>query len=83
MESSPLYVDNKCAAKITKNLSNFRRLNTFQTGIMELLTTLQMTETEVSELADLFNRIDTDGDGYLSPEELRNGLSEVCGALQL
>ena len=34
-------------------------------------------------MADLFMSIDTDGDGYLSPEELRNGLSEVCGALQL
>ena len=34
-------------------------------------------------MADLFMSIDTDGDGYLSPEELRNGLSEVRGALQL
>ena len=50
---------------------------------MSLLTTLKMTATEQSELADLFSRIDVDGDGYLSPEELRNGLSEVCGALQL
>ena len=81
MENSPLYVDGKVTGKITTNLADFRRLNNFQTGILSVLTSLKMTDNEQNDLRDLFNRIDTDGDGFLSQEELRNGLAEVCGTL--
>ena len=47
------------------------------------MSNIKTSEHEYSEMQDLFTRIDTDGDGYLSTEELENGLGEICGSLQL
>ena len=45
------------------------------------MSNIKTSEHEFSEMQDLFIRIDTDGDGFLSTEELENGLGEICGSL--
>ena len=45
------------------------------------MSNIKTSEYEYTEMQELFTRIDTDGDGFLSIEELENGLGEICGSL--
>ena len=61
------YVERKVAGQISENLAAFRKLNSFQTGIVCLLSSMMIQEKDVIELRKVFERCDKDNNGVLSP----------------
>ena len=75
-------IDKEVADEIINDLAAFRKQNRFQTGVVSLLSHMKVQASELVNLKSMFIRYDTSKDGFLSPDELRNGLSEVLGVLK-
>ena len=58
------------------NLINFRCDNPLRLAVLAYLVHNNMQIEQVHDAIKLFNRIDTNGDGFISKEELYNGLKE-------
>ena len=65
--------DTPIAVKALRNLSNFRAGLKLQQAALSYITTQMSTSQEISKLRDLFIRLDLNGDGVLSRDELLAG----------
>jgi serine/threonine protein kinase len=72
----------KVKIDIVSNLNNFKKADVFQSGVMSIITNLMTTATELDELDQMFMNFDTNNDGTLSPEEIREGMTEVLGLFE-
>ena len=63
-------------------MAAFRKQNIFQSGVISLLTALKVQSNELTNLKKMFLRLDTSEDGFLSLEELKDGMSQVLGAMK-
>ena len=61
---------------LLNNLINFRCDNPLRLAVLAYLVHNNMQIEQVHDAIKLFNRIDTNGDGFISKEELYNGLKE-------
>jgi calcium-dependent protein kinase len=61
------------ATKSLKNLSNFRASRKLQQAILEFIASQLISAKEIQYLREAFITLDTNGDGKLSIEELRQG----------
>ena len=76
------YVDRKSAAQILENLNQFKKMNTFQTGIVCLLSNMILQEKDVKELRKVFEKCDKDNNGVLSATEISENFGEIIGGLE-
>ena len=67
-------VDASVAAEIIQDMAAFRKQNIFQTGVVSLLTALKVQSSELVNMKQMFLRLDTSQDGFLSPDELQVGM---------
>jgi calcium-dependent protein kinase len=75
-------VNEKVKIDICANLNNFKKADVFQSGVMSIITNLMTTATELDELDRMFMKFDSNNDGTLSPEEIREGMTEVLGLFE-
>ena len=61
----------------SQNLATFYKATNFQKTILSILSGLMVQQEELKDLKSLFIKMDTNKDGTLSKEELRNGLQNV------
>lgn len=62
---------------ISANLASFRKTNAFQSGVLSFITNIQIKSEQLTELKEMFMRLDKDHDGTLSIDELKSGMSEI------
>lgn len=67
---------------VSDQLASFRRMGTLQKGILSFLTNLLATEEELEELATIFKAFDTSNDGFISMEELKEGIEKNTGTFK-
>jgi len=58
-----------------EDMAAFRKQNIFQTGVVSLLSALKVQSTELTSMKQMFLRLDTSKDGFLSLEELSEGMN--------
>lgn len=63
-------IDPNVANEIINDMAAFRKQNIFQTGVVSLLTALKVQSSELVNMKQMFLRLDTSQDGFLSLEEL-------------
>jgi len=59
-------------------LKAYTTQNKFKQAVMQYIAS-QMSEKEIGDLIDIFNKLDTNGDGEISIEEFRSGLQTLNG----
>mmetsp|Transcript_5110 Transcript_5110/g.3556 ORF Transcript_5110/g.3556 Transcript_5110/m.3556 type:complete len:90 (-) Transcript_5110:328-597(-) len=64
------------------NLQNFTKQTCFQAGVMSILIGLRTSSDQLKDLKDMFIELDTTKDGFLSPQELKQGMHDVVGSLR-
>jgi len=64
---------------VAANLSSFKKVDVFQSGVMSLIAGLMSTSKELQELDQMFKKFDSDNDGTLSRAELEAGMRGVIG----
>ena len=57
-------------------------MNTFQTGIVCLLSNMILQEKDVKELRKVFEKCDKDNNGVLSADEISENFGEIIGGLE-
>ena len=67
---------------MTAELAAFTRATTFQSGICSLIANLQTKTQDLNDVRALFLKLDTNGDGHLSMDELRAGYAELSTIFQ-
>ena len=75
-------VDQSVANEIISDMAAFRKQNVFQTGVVSLLTALKVQSSELVNLKQMFLRLDTSQDGFLSVDELQVGMGQVLGLMR-
>ena len=75
-------IQEKVKIDICANLNNFKKADVFQSGVMAIITNLMSTTQELDELDAMFIKFDTNNDGTLSPEEIKEGMTEVLGLFE-
>jgi len=63
-------------------MAAFRKQSVFQTGVVSLLSALKVQSSELTNLKRMFFRLDSSQDGFLSVEELQEGMSQVLGTMK-
>lgn len=76
------WIVNKAAKADNEALDNVHRLRRYQSGrkLQKAGLTViseQLTESQVTELGNIFMKLDSDSDGMLNAKELRRGLEQV------
>ena len=70
-------IDDTVVLDIGKNLLNFQKTNTFQSGIISFIANVHSNVKDLEDLAAMFKRLDKSKDGKLQIEELREGIDEL------
>ena len=63
---------------LTSNIASFRKATSFQAGVCSIIANLQTKAEDLSEMRELFTRLDTNNDGFLSHEELEAGMADIA-----
>ena len=74
-----LNISQKRSLQVTDSLISFRRMGILSKGVLSFMTNLMTTEEEITELAEIFKKIDTSNDGFLSMDEIKVGFKEHLG----
>lgn len=69
------------ASKMLKNLMGFTNVNKLRTCTFGFLSHCLASAQDLKNVRDLFESIDTNGDGKLSKNEIAEGIVENCGKL--
>ncbi len=59
------------------NLRKFQKMNRFQAGIAGIWANLFASKEELDKLKQLFNQLGGETKGYLSREDIENGLEKL------
>ena len=54
-------------------MSAFRKTTTFQSGVCSIIANLQTKAEELADVREMFLKLDTDNNGFLTLEELEAG----------
>lgn len=65
-----------------ENLKKFHADKKLQQAVMAFITSQLVTKEDTKQLTQAFRKLDTNGDGKLSKEEMFKGYSELLGAQQ-
>lgn len=68
---------------ISANLAAFRKTTTFQSGICSIIANMQTKAQDLKEIRDMFLKLDANSDGFLSLDELENGMNDMCAIFNL
>jgi calcium-dependent protein kinase len=75
-------INTEAAIDIAKDLTTFYKQSIFQTGVISFLTGVRLQQAELENLQKMFLALDTSQDGFLSLEELKNGMKKVLGTFK-
>ena len=75
-------IDENAVNEMIEDMAAFRKQNIFQTGVVSLLSALKVQSSELINMKKMFLRIDTSQDGFLSLEELQEGMTQVLGTMR-
>ena len=65
-----------------EDMAAFRKQSVFQTGVVSLISALKVQSDELVNMRQMFLRLDSSQDGFLSIEELQVGMSQVLGTMK-
>ena len=68
---------------INANLMAFTKTTTFQSGVCSIIANLQTKAEDLSEVREMFLKLDTDSNGFLTLEELGAGMQDICQIFHL
>ena len=68
---------------IIANIASYRKATAFQSGICSIIANLHTNAEDWSDVKEMFQRLDTDNDGYLRIEDLERGMQEVSAIFHL
>lgn len=68
---------------ISANLAAFRKTTTFQSGICSIIANMQTKAQDLNEIRDMFLKLDANSDGFLTLDELENGMNDMCAIFHL
>jgi len=68
------------ALDIVDSLDSFRKTSALQQGVIGFLANMQATADDLEDLAVAFKKIDKDGDGVLTKDELKDGMNKYFGS---
>lgn len=71
--------DAQFATNALSNLREFRAERKLQQAVVSFMVTQLASKDEMQELQKAFNRLDANGDGKLSQDELLNGFKDIMG----
>ena len=63
-------------------MAAFRKQNVFQTGVVSLLASLKVQSNELVNMKRMFLQLDTSQDGFLTIDELSDGMNQVLGFMR-
>ena len=69
------------AEQFIRNMNAFSKQNIFESKVISIIIHSQTDNQELKNLEKFFKQLDTSNDGYISIEELEQGLAETCGDL--
>ena len=75
-------IDESIANEIIRDMAAFRKQNVFQTGVVSLLGALRVQSEELVNMKKMFLRLDTSQDGFLTVDELQEGMGQVLGLMR-
>jgi calcium-dependent protein kinase len=75
-EKAPKAEDAPVSQNLVTNLKNFRVQNKLKKAALHVIAT-QLDESQISALRSVFKSLDTNGDGRLTAQELRDGLQKA------
>ena len=75
VETSPIFEYKQSLEHVSENLSNFIKSNSFMKTIISILAGLMIQATEIKHLKSMFLKWDTDQNGTLCVDELKQALS--------
>jgi len=67
---------------VSDNLISFRKNSVLQRGVLSFMTNLMASQEEMKEMGELFKKLDTSNDGFLSMGELNKGLQGTMGSFK-
>ena len=76
-------VDNQTQLDLSANLHNFAKTNQFQSGVCSILANLMTKTEDLKDLHKLFMQWDSNNDGELSLEELKENMAAITDLFQL
>ena len=68
--------------EIATDMAAFRKQNVFQTGVVSLLASLKVQSNELVNMKRMFLQLDTSQDGFLTIDELSDGMNQVLGFMR-
>ena len=74
-----LVPDKKIAKNSLKNLSSFHTTSKLHKATLAFIVNQVMSSDEISVLRDTFVALDKNGDGFLSPDELKEAMGKFTG----
>lgn len=72
-------IDQQVQLDVIAQLSEFRKMNAFQSAMISFLVNLKATSQELDEISKVFKEIDSDNNGFLSEDEIREGINRMIG----
>ena len=81
IEHSKQTIDEVVAKEALINLSLFHKYSTIKVATLQFISSQLISKQEKEDLAHIFKQLDTNGDGRLSREELKEGYLNVYGKL--
>lgn len=72
-------IDSKLAKKALNNLSKFRATEKIKQATVAYIASQLLSKKEKESLSSIFKAFDTNGDGMLSKDEIKNGYDKIFG----
>ena len=64
-------------------MASFRKTTTFQSGVCSIIANLQVKSEELKDVREMFIKLDTDANGFLTFEELDAGMADIAQIFHL
>lgn len=71
-----MQVDDEKVLNIAGNLSSFRKTSQLQSTVLAFISGLMVSSEELEDLKQVFLKMDTNRDGTLCMEEIREGMKQ-------
>ena len=64
-------------------MAAFRKTTAFQSGVCSIIANLQTKAEDLADVREMFIKLDTDNNGFLTLEELEAGMQNISAIFHL